>query len=97
MSDPRITLVIGLLLTAPKAERTAAGIARLFAYASMPVRCDDCDGELRVGFPVGCVMPGCGHRFSAQGPDDFPLVDTPCTCGDPTHWFVRFREDALHA
>ena len=36
-------------------------------------------------------MP-CGNVSRYGNPDDFPLEDVPCPCGDPKHWLVRWVE-----
>lgn len=36
------------------------------------------------------TMP-CGNRATYKRPEDIPLKDTPCPCGDPNHWLVRYR------
>ena len=33
-------------------------------------------------------MP-CGEGVFSQKLDDIPEVDTPCTCGNPNHYFVK--------
>ena len=94
---PSITMVVAILVTLPQERRTAAGVADLFAKARIPALCGGCGDESCMGFPLEYTMPGCCMAFACQGPDDFPLVNTPCTCGDPTHWFVRYCEEAANA
>lgn len=33
----------------------------------------------------------CGHKVEYRTPDDVPIVDTPCTCGNPKHWFIKIE------
>ncbi len=35
----------------------------------------------------------CGNSFHARGLDGIPYESVPCTCGDPTHWFVKYGQD----
>lgn len=34
----------------------------------------------------------CGGQATYRVADDIPLVDTPCPCGDPNHWLIRWAE-----
>ncbi len=35
------------------------------------------------------IMP-CGSKTEYQTFDDIPDKDTPCPCGDPTHWLTKY-------
>jgi hypothetical protein len=37
----------------------------------------------------------CGHKMNIKSPADFPMIDVPCPCGDPSHYMVKWsvRED----
>ena len=37
------------------------------------------------------TMP-CGNVVSYKTFEDIPRQDTPCPCGDPKHWLVRYVE-----
>ena len=43
----------------------------------------------RLGLPLTIEMP-CGEVATYETLEDIPLVDTPCPCGDPDHWSVRW-------
>lgn len=61
----------------------------------MKISSDVNDGEKRVRvcydsriiFPLRIEMP-CGAVGIVEGP---PLQDWKCSCGDPTHWFVKIE------
>ena len=36
-------------------------------------------------------MP-CGQKVSYGKPEDVPVVDTPCPCGDPNHWLIKYGD-----
>jgi len=42
--------------------------------------------------PFRCPMP-CGEVYTLLDIMDLPENDLPCTCGNPTHWFVKYKED----
>ncbi len=46
--------------------------------------------ELSPLFPFDFKMP-CGFLGKYQSLDEVPLEDVPCPCGNPQHWFVRYR------
>lgn len=37
------------------------------------------------------LMP-CGYLYVLASMEDIPLVDTPCPCGNPEHWLVKWDE-----
>lgn len=37
-------------------------------------------------------MP-CGHTAVYDRSSDVPWESAPCTCGNPDHWFIRYREE----
>src|SRR5271157_2393910 len=47
----------------------------------------------------GSIVPGvpyfkisissCGSTYEIKTRADFPQEDVPCSCGNPTHWFVK--------
>ena len=39
---------------------------------------------------VEITMP-CGHKIIYEDTGKIPTVDTPCPCGDPSHWIVKFQ------
>ena len=38
---------------------------------------------------IKLTMP-CGKSLSYQNFEDIPQVDTPCPCGNPKHWLVKY-------
>lgn len=52
---------------------------------------------MNIGHPnfilLGVSMEPCGGRATYRTADDIPLVDTPCPCGDPSHWLVKWSEE----
>ena len=53
----------------------------------------DCVG-MRFGRldPIEIEMP-CGYVIHWDGWQDIPREDTPCPCGDPSHWIVKYGDD----
>lgn len=41
--------------------------------------------------PFTIKLP-CGESITCETLEDVPLEDTPCPCGDPNHWLVRWSE-----
>ena len=37
-------------------------------------------------------IPQCGHSVIYRSLDKIPEEDTPCSCGDPNHWFIQYRD-----
>lgn len=35
------------------------------------------------------TMP-CGESVTYQTFEDIPMVDVPCSCGNPRHWFIKY-------
>ena len=33
----------------------------------------------------------CGYKVVYKNAGEIPTVDTPCPCGDPKHWIVKFE------
>ena len=44
------------------------------------------------GLPFITIKMPCGVEIVYQLFDDIPEVDTPCSCGNPKHWVVRYKE-----
>ena len=42
--------------------------------------------------PVFVSMP-CGELMEVYTWDSIPLVDTPCPCGNPRHWLVKWENE----
>ena len=34
----------------------------------------------------------CGHEVKYEKLEDIPFESVPCSCGDPRHWFIKYRE-----
>lgn len=45
---------------------------------------------------VKITMP-CGKEVVYANTGEIPNVDTPCPCGDPNHWIVRFEKNGTEA
>jgi hypothetical protein len=41
-------------------------------------------------FPQILYM-SCGHKQKVDSIEDVPSVDTPCPCGNPKHWIVKYE------
>ena len=37
------------------------------------------------------VTLSCGHMASWIDTECVPFESVPCSCGDPTHWFVKYK------
>jgi len=35
------------------------------------------------------IVAPCGRSVDYNTLDDIPVVDTPCPCGNPDHWFIK--------
>jgi len=57
-------------------EANATPLLRLFSTEQFPS-------------PLIAEMP-CGETVVYETPDDVPLIDVPCPCGDPDHWLVKW-------
>lgn len=68
---------IGLLLQSNKLE----GIS--IAIAELAKKIKDSEG-------LAIIVPGCGEVLRLNHIDDLPPEDTPCPCGDPEHWLVKY-------
>lgn len=44
----------------------------------------------QLNLPLTIEMP-CSEVATYESLEDIPLVDTPCPCGDPDHWSVRWE------
>lgn len=40
--------------------------------------------------PLEITMP-CGETATFEKFDDIPMEDVRCTCGNPNHWFIKYR------
>ena len=40
---------------------------------------------------VTLTMP-CGNSITYPDVEDIPMEDIPCSCGDLTHWFVKYDD-----
>ena len=52
-----------------------------------------------IGMRFGCLDPveiemPCGHVIHWESWRDIPREDTPCPCGDPSHWIVKYGDEA---
>ena len=44
------------------------------------------------GEPLLSITMECGNSVDYRTFDDIPDVDTPCPCGNPQHWFIKYRD-----
>lgn len=51
-----------------------------------------CQLDEHGNMPYTIMMP-CGDSITYPDIDDIPMKDVPCSCGDPTHWFVKFADE----
>lgn len=56
----------------------------------LQLRKESCIRQLLLLLPMRIIMP-CGAAMLIQRRSDIPLDDTPCPCGNPNHWFVRWN------
>jgi hypothetical protein len=38
------------------------------------------------------VMMECGNSIFYSMPEEIPECDTPCPCGNPDHWLVKYSK-----
>jgi len=43
--------------------------------------------------PFIVIHSPCGEVFEVQNKEDMPLEDVPCTCGDKSHFFIKYKEE----
>ncbi len=36
--------------------------------------------------------PECGHSVTYRSYAEIPDIDVPCTCGNPNHWFIQYKD-----
>jgi len=46
--------------------------------------------ELIKHLPHKTIMP-CGYEYTILNIVDLPKSDMPCSCGNPEHWFVKYK------
>ncbi len=44
------------------------------------------------GDPLVDIEMPCGQRLIYWKLEEIPFFDTPCPCGDPRHWLVKYEE-----
>ena len=50
-------------------------------------------GYLMEDAPVLSITEPCGNSVEYAEIEDIPLVDIPCTCGNPNHYFIRYIDE----
>jgi hypothetical protein len=73
--------------------RTTLAVAYMFARVGYVVKQMGASEGLTHIWPLGIHL-ACGESIEYKGPEDVPLENTPCTCGDPTHFFVKWFDKA---
>ena len=43
--------------------------------------------------PLVAINMPCGEKVVYRTLEDMPTESVACTCGDPTHWFIKCEED----
>ena len=43
--------------------------------------------------PILRIGMACGESVIYESYEDIPLVDTLCSCGDKSHWFIKYEEE----
>ncbi len=41
------------------------------------------------------IKMSCGQTYHIPDILKLPLQDVPCTCGNPTHWFIKYEEETF--
>jgi len=42
--------------------------------------------------PLVLGIRSCQSEVEYQTPDDVPVEDMPCPCGNPRHWLIKWQE-----
>lgn len=51
------------------------------------------EGPIDQALVVSFEGEGCFTHYKAYSTiADIPEASDPCTCGDPTHWFIKYRD-----
>lgn len=85
------TEIVGMkwVITRSSLSREAAHrvLRREILYQQRSAGCKwDENGNMSMTF----TMP-CGKVIHFNDIDEIPMADVPCSCGDPTHWFVKYN------
>lgn len=70
--------------------RTVLAVTYMFARVGIAIQEMGCP-EAKGVWPLTISM-ACGHKTEYKGPEDFPLENVPCSCGDPRHFFVKWYD-----
>jgi len=80
-------MIVGLHFSIP-ARISRADFVRAWATwiqrESQAAGLDTGDNFLSIELP-------CGESVAYKTTDDVPLVDVPCACGVPEHWFIKYE------
>ena len=52
-------------------------------------------GYLMEDAPVLSITEPCGNSVEYAEIEDIPLVDVPCTCGNPDHYFIKYIDNGV--
>lgn len=80
--DTQSDMSYGLYISAPSEHFIQAAIDELER------QCCGEDGSLVI------KVPGCGETLHCKTIDDLPRYDVPCTCGNKSHWLIKYRIDS---
>ena len=47
------------------------------------------------GIPILSITEPCGNSVEYAEIEDIPLVDVPCTCGNPGHYFIKYTDNGV--
>lgn len=79
---------IGLLLQ--RSKDAPIDVAREGWHKSILEYAEKLGVDTKSGLPFITINMQCGSEVAYQTFEDIPKTDVPCSCGDPTHWFVKY-------
>jgi len=88
---PETTNVTALLFTIKDTVKQQFAESLFMLWQAIKDECERKGLHLENGcYPVTVEMP-CGVKRVYDDLSFVPLVDTPCPCGNPDHWLVRWE------
>ena len=79
--------LIGLEITTPNGQYNQLVHDALISILSLPIP----RVREKPLNPFMEIRLECGLQFTIKNIEDFPHTSVPCSCGNPTHWFVKYR------
>jgi hypothetical protein len=71
---------------------TIATISAIYISAPTISALNDARKAIEKYLPATYELP-CGEKVTFESSVGVPLYDVPCSCGNPSHWFVKVRID----